>query len=149
MKPKLLLRIASLLMLFHMIGHTFGALGWKNAPNEAVGQVITGMETNHFEFMGRPVTLASFYEGYGFSMILVMLLISLLLWILSAETGNRLSARLLPLLAGFLLMVGILEYVYFFPFAAAFSFLAGLCTLVALLSQNKLSRLNVIRQPPD
>src|SRR5258708_39676052 len=119
MKPKLLFRIASLLMVLHLIGHTFGALSWKNAPNDTIGRVITSMQTNHFEFMGRSVTLASFYEGYGFLMILVLLLISWLLWLLSGETGSRLSARMLPLLAGFLLLMAIAEYIYFFPFAAA------------------------------
>ena len=37
MKPKILLRIASILMLLHTAGHTMGALTWKEAPNAAVG----------------------------------------------------------------------------------------------------------------
>jgi hypothetical protein len=132
MNPKLLLRIAAVLMFLHMIGHTFGALSWKDAPNDAISRVITSMQTNHFEFMGRSVTIASFYEGYGFTMIGVLLLISLLLWVLSGETGNRLSARLLPFLAVFLLGMAIVEYLYFFLFAAMFSLLAGLCTGIAV-----------------
>jgi fucose 4-O-acetylase-like acetyltransferase len=132
MKPKLLLRIAAVLMFLHTMGHTLGALTWKIAPNPAVGLVIKGMETNHFDFMGRSATLASFYDGFGFTMILVLLFISILLWLLSAETGTSLSARLVPMLAVFLLLMGVIEYIYFFPFAAAFTFIAGLCTVVSL-----------------
>ncbi|MDB4922090.1 hypothetical protein [Mucilaginibacter sp.] len=135
MKPKLLLRISAILMFLHTVGHTFGALSWKNAPNPSVGQVISGMQKNHFEFMGRSTTLASFFEGYGYTMILVLLLISVLLWLLAAEINNRLSAKLLPLLSVFLLLMAIIEYIYFFAFAAAFSLLAGLCTLLALFTR--------------
>src|ERR1700754_3944836 len=125
MKPKLLLRTASVLMFLHTMGHTFGVLHWKNAPNAVVGQTITSMQTTPFPFMGRNVTLASFYEGYGISMILVLLLFSLLLWLLSTDTGNRSIARLLPFLAVFLLAMAGVEYVYFFLFAAVVSLLAG------------------------
>jgi hypothetical protein len=134
MKPKLLLRIAAILMFLHTMGHTMGAFSWKTAPNPAVGLVIKGMETNHFEFMGRQVTLASFYDGYGFTMIIVLLFISILLWLLAADAGNSLSARLMPPVAVLLLLMGIIEYVYFFPFAAAFTFIAGLCTLASLFT---------------
>jgi len=34
-------------------------------PNAATTDVINGMPTNHFIFMGRLASLASFYEGYG------------------------------------------------------------------------------------
>lgn len=135
MKPKLLLRIGAILMFLHTIGHTIGALSWKDAPNPSVGQVLTGMQKNHFEFMGRTTTLASFYEGYGYTLILVLLLVSLMLWLLAAEINNPLSAKLLALLSVFLLLMGAVEYIYFFPFAAAFSLLAGLCTLLALFAR--------------
>jgi len=135
MKPKLLLRIAAILMFLHTIGHTLGALSWKNAPNAAVAQIVSGMLSTHFDFMGRSASIGSFYEGYGLIMILVLLLISLLLWLLSAQSGNPLSVRFMQLLGVLLLMMGVLEYIYFFPFAAAFSLLAGICTVWALFAR--------------
>src|SRR5947209_1836390 len=102
MKQKISLRIAAGLMLLHTIGHTFGALSWKNAPNEAIRRIITSMQTNAFDFMGRSVTLAHFYEGYGVILIFVLLFISVLLWLLSNETENRLAQRLLIPLTVFL-----------------------------------------------
>jgi len=122
------LRIASILMLLHTAGHTIGALTWKQAPNNRVALVITGMQNEHFLFMGREVSLGSFFEGYGFTMIGVLLLISCLLWLLSIT-----PVRSIIFLSGaFLLFMGVIELIYFFPFAAAFSLLAGVLTLYAL-----------------
>jgi len=140
MKAKLLLRIAAILIFLHTMGHTMGALSWKTAPNPTIGLIIKGMETNHFDFMGRSVSLASFYDGYGFTMILVLLFISILLWLLSADSSNSLSARLVPLMAVLLLLMGVIEYIYFFPFAAAFTLIAGLCTLGSLFTKGANSR---------
>ena len=129
MKPKILLRIAGILMLLHTAGHTVGALTWKDAPNARVAAVVTGMQQEHFRFMGRSLTIASFYEGYGFTMIGVLLLLSVLLWLLAAQ-----PLRPMILFVGlFLLFLGVIELIYFFLFAAAFSLLAGIFTLYAYL----------------
>lgn len=127
MKPKLLLRIAGIIMLLHTLGHTMGALGWKDAPNPAVKQVIDGMQTNHFDFMGRSSTLANFYAGYGYIMIGVLLFITILLWQLSATPVRKIAFSLAVLL----LFMGVMEYIYFFPLAAVFSVLAGLVAMFA------------------
>lgn len=128
MRPKILLRIASVIMLLHMLGHTIGALTWKDAPNAAEKQVIDGMLGNRFDFMGRSVSIGDFFAGYGYGMIGVLLLVSILLWLLSAE-HNR---RFILALGFFLLFLSIIEFIYFFPFAAAFSLLAGVTTLLAM-----------------
>jgi hypothetical protein len=127
MKAKTLLRTAAVLMLLHTAGHTVGALTWKQAPNAAMKQVVDGMLNNRFDFMGRSASIGDFYSGYGFIMIGVLLLLSLLLWILSTE-----HIRSMILVLGlFLVFMAIIEVIYFFPFAAAFSLLAGIATLTA------------------
>jgi hypothetical protein len=131
MKPKVLLRIAAILMFLHTIGHTIGALTWKQAPNAAVGRVVGAMQNNYFPFMGRQVSFGLFYDGYGISMILVLLLVSLFLWLLATDVQSKFVAPL----ALFLLLLGVVEYIYFFPFAAAFSLLAGLCAGAALVGK--------------
>jgi hypothetical protein len=132
MKPKIFLRIASVLMLLHTVGHTLGALSWRKAPNAAVQKVITAMESNRFQFMGRSASLADFYSGYGIIMIGVLLLITVLLWLGSDETDVRSFRKVQTLLTAFLVFLAVIEYIYFFPFAAAFSLLAGICTLISL-----------------
>lgn len=134
MKAKVLLRIAAVLMLLHTLGHTMGALTWKEAPNARVGAVINGMQNEHFGFMGRSVSLGGFFDGYGFSMIGVLLLVSVLLWLLAVEPNRR----FMLVLGLFLLFLAIIEFVYFFLFAAAFSLLAGVSTLLAY-GKSKLS----------
>ena len=124
---KIALRIAAVLMLLHTLGHTMGALTWKNAPNPAAKQVIDGMLSNRFDFMGRSVSIGDFYTGYGYCMVGVLLLVSVLLWLLSTEPNKR----LIVVLGLFLLFLAIIEFIYFFPFAAAFSLLAGISTLFA------------------
>lgn len=128
MRSKVLLRTAAIVMLLHTIGHTIGALTWKQAPNSPIAQVITGMENNHFQFMGRQTSLADFHEGYGLIMIAVLMFVSILLYVLSSAKNSG----VIMLTGIFLIILAIAEYIYFFPFAAAFSFLAGVCTLVSL-----------------
>jgi hypothetical protein len=136
-KPKHLVRIAALLMAFHALGHTMGALNWKKNPNEKVNLVITSMQTEHFDFMGRSATLGQFYQGYGIIMILVLVLISLQLWMLSDETGNPKATKMLTVMATFLVLMATFEYIYFFAFAAAVSFLAGVCVIVSLAAKKR------------
>jgi cellulose synthase/poly-beta-1,6-N-acetylglucosamine synthase-like glycosyltransferase len=131
MKPKLLLRTASVIMLLHTVGHTFGALGWKNAPNAAVAAVIAGMQREHFDFMGRSSTIADFYEGYGFINIFVLLLLSVLLWLLSGHATNPAVRNMSIVLGIFLVIMSVCEYIYFFPLAAIMSLIAGVCALLA------------------
>lgn len=137
MKPKLLLRIAAAVMFLHTIGHTFGALTWKKAPAPAVANVIREMENNHFEFMGRQVTIAGFYEGYGISMIGVLLLISLVLWTMGGDVQSRSTARLLPAMVVFLVFFSVTEWIYFFPLASVMSMVAALLCAMASVSAGK------------
>jgi hypothetical protein len=140
MKPKILLRIASILMLLHTAGHTIGALTWSDAPNAAVAQVVKGMEAVHFAFMGRQVTLGLFFSGYGFINIGVLLMITAMLWLLSANGNNNLFRGFTGLLGVFLVIMAMLEFVYFFVFAAVISTLAGICTLAALFLKDRVSK---------
>ncbi|MGF7079373.1 LIC_13387 family protein [Mucilaginibacter sp. UYCu711] len=104
MKAKILLRIGSVIMLLHTLGHTMGALTWKEAPNAAVKQVVDGMLNNRFDFMGRSASIGDFYTGYGYTMIGVLLLIAVLLWLLSTQP----SLPVILALGLFLLFMGVI-----------------------------------------
>jgi hypothetical protein len=127
MKAKILLRIAAIFMLLHTLGHTLGALTWKDAPNAAIKQVVDDMLNKHFDFLGRSASIGDFYAGYGYSMIGVLLLVSILLWFLSTEPIRR----MVLIMGLFLLFLGTIEFIYFFPLPAVFSLLAGVATLLA------------------
>ncbi len=132
MNAKNYLRIAAILMLLHTIGHTFGTLSWDSNPNPAVRQTISQMKTEHFDFMGRSSTLAGFYQGYGLIFIFVLLMISIQLWLLS----RRPNKPVLIVMSAFLVILAILEYRYFFPFAAG---ITGLAAILATLGTYRLA----------
>ena len=143
MKPKLYLRIAAAFTLLHTAGHLRGALGANKAPNERVAAVIAGMNSEHFDFMGRSATIGGFYMGYGIMFIFVLLLISFLLWYLSSRPVRTIQLAL----AGYLLTQAIAEYSYFFPFAALIS---GLAAILTALSAFKVPQASLTAAPsPD
>src|ERR1700722_11729860 len=135
MQPKFLLRIAATFMLLHTIGHTFGALTWKNAPNATIARLISDMINDRFDFMGRSVSVALFFEGYGVIMIFVLILASICLWLIGDDVETRIAQRLLVVFACFLLVVAITEFMYFFALAASFTLLAGVCVFLATVQR--------------
>jgi hypothetical protein len=128
MKPKILLRFASLMMCLHAVGHTIGALTWKKGPDPVIQQVVNDMISHKFIFMGALRSIGDFYEGYGMTMIIVLLLMAVLLWQLSSISIKYPlpSARLLIPISLSLLAIALMEFIYFFLLAASFSLIAGL-----------------------
>jgi hypothetical protein len=140
MKPKLLLRLAGVVMLMHTIGHTMGALTWDHAPNKPVANVLAGMKAEHFDFFGRQVTIAMFYQGYGYSMIGVLLLISVILWRAGSYVNDKMTQSILPFIGIFLIIFAIIEWIYFFPMPAALSSVAAMLTLMGHNSSRALKQ---------
>ncbi len=135
MKPKLLLRTASVLMLLHDMGHTFGALTWKKTEDPVMQEVINQMTGNKFPFMGAVRSMGEYYDGYGFISALAMFFIAAILWIASniSLQNSGIAINILIITSIILLLWGISELIFFFPFAAAFSLLAFLLTVIATM----------------
>jgi len=135
MNPKVLLRIAAILMFLHAVGHTIGASTWKKTPDPAKQAVINSMTSQKFPFMGTNRSMAEYYDGYGYACTLALLLITAVLWITSnvAPHSVALVKNILFVMSFILLAWGINELIFFFPFAAAFSLLSFLLTLIATL----------------
>ncbi|MGA7161548.1 MAG: hypothetical protein WBZ48_11135 [Bacteroidota bacterium] len=133
MKPKLLLRIASIVMILHDVGHIGGSLTWKQATDPEKQQVISQMTDHKFPFMGAMRSMGDYYDGYGFASALAILLIAAILWIVSGSVSQNpaLAKKILITVSAILLAWGINELIFFFPFAASFSLLAMLLTAVA------------------
>ena len=132
MTYKLLLRIASIAMLVHFLGHTMGHLMWRDTP-DAEG-VIGAMAGTLFPFMGTERSFADYYEGFSWFVVLMLAAAAVWLWVLSSRPV--LDRALLWPLAIMLLGFAGIELVYFFPFAAGMSALAGICTVVALVRKS-------------
>jgi hypothetical protein len=130
---KILLRIASILMLTHLIGHSLGQNGWKNATDPVQKEVGRQMMGPKFPFMGVSRSMGDYFDGYGYSASVSMLLFIVLLWIASCAVSLAadLLTRLVLTLALGLLAISIVEYVYFFPFAAGTTLLASLLVFMS------------------
>jgi hypothetical protein len=134
MKPKLLLRIAAILIFVHGVLHTIGFTSWKDAADPVQKEVVQQMTGHKFPFMGAVHSLGDYYEGFGYGCSIALILISVLLWIASAENMaiNRLAKQVVIATGIALLIWGTDELVYFFPFAAALTFVACICTLLSV-----------------
>jgi hypothetical protein len=62
MKPKMLLRIAAIVMVLHLAGHLFGHLTWKTPPTPEQQEVVKEMTTHKFPFMGAVHSMGDYYE---------------------------------------------------------------------------------------
>ena len=128
MKAKIILRIAAGLMFFHLLGHLVGATTWKTNPDPNVQQTINQMLDNKFMFMGATQTLAGHHDGYGYAGALALLFFAIILWIISSVDVNTkaISSKIVFVTSFIILLWGINELIFFFPFAAAFSLISSL-----------------------
>jgi hypothetical protein len=135
MKPKIILRLASLSMLLHTIGHTIGALSWKKDPDPNIQQVVDTMISHKFIFLGALRSIGDFYEGYGMTMIVVLLLMTILLWQLSTTyiLYPAPSAKLLQPISLALLIIALIEFKYFFFLPGTLTGIAGILAGWAVL----------------
>ena len=139
MKPKLLLRIASGTMIFHLLGHTMGHSSWKHTTDPIKQQVINQMNEHTFPFMGSIRSLADYYEGYGWLTSIGLIFFALILW-LTADVRKENAGLVLKLLIATticLLAWSIDELIFFFPFAACITLVAAILSLVAILQIRK------------
>lgn len=134
MKPRLILRLAALCIFVHLIGHFFGHFSWKDTPDPVKQEVIRQMTGPKFEFMGSVRSMGDYFEGYGL-ILLVVYAMSIAL-ILSAarfcDSNHDIARKVLtPIGIGYFAM-GIIEFMYFFPFAGSISLAAGALVLLAI-----------------
>lgn len=109
------LRLASVLSLLFAVGHTLGGLkSWSPmGPND----VLTAMQTVHFDVQGVTRGYLDFFVGFGFLLSVFLLTEAVLLW----QVGSlaRVNARLAkPLVWTFFLSsipMGVLTWTFLFP----------------------------------
>jgi len=134
MKPKLLLRIAAVLILIHAILHTSGFSQWKQDPDPAKQEVIKQMTGQKFPFMGTSRNMGNYYDGFGYAGSIALFLIALLLFIVSGDlSANPLLAKKVIVVISFALLAWATdEAIYFFPFAAGLTSVAAICGFASL-----------------
>ncbi len=134
MKAKLLLRFAAVLIMVHFLGHLAGHLKRKETTDPIKQEVIRQMTEHKFEFMGTTRSIDEYYEGYSLLMFIVFALVIYLLWISAAlaEKQAAIAQKIAWPIAMALLLFSVIEFIYFFPFAAGISLSASILTCLAI-----------------
>jgi hypothetical protein len=136
MKSKILLRIACLLILVHLLGHSMGHLQWDKPKDPKMKEVVDIMKGYSSEFMGATKSMANYFEGYSLILFFVFAMTILILWSVSSfiDTHKDIAVKILYPIAITYLAFGVIEYFYFFIFAASISFLAGVFVFLGINS---------------
>jgi hypothetical protein len=129
MKPKLLLRIAAILIIIHGVLHTTGFSQWKQDPDPGKREVIKQMTGHKFPFMGTSRNMGEYYDGFGYCGSVALLLIGALLLIIASDLSSNtaLAKKVIIALGVALLLWATDELIYFFPFAVGLTSVACIC----------------------
>lgn len=141
MSAKLLIRISAFLVFIHLLGHSLGHLNWDKPKDQGMIEVIDVMKNYSAAFMGSTKSMADYYNGYSLILFGLFGLSIALLWILSNDTikNPKMVRQLLYPIGLVYLFFGVIEFLYFFPFAASISTLVGISSLLSItkLETNK------------
>ena len=121
MTTTLLLRIASVISLVFTAGHTLGGLRKWSPMGE--NEVLKAMTDVRFDAMGANRSYLDFFMGFGWSISVLMLLQTVLLWQL-ASLARPDPARVRPMIAVFslaTLATDVIAWRFIFPIPALFS----------------------------
>ena len=128
MRPTVLYRIASVLLILFAAGHTLGFLRFK-APSPEGRAVWDAMNTVHFQVARSSFSYAGFYIGFGLFVTVYLLFAAYLAWHLGALGQKD------PHAIGFLgwaffvvqLATLVLSWIYFSAAPVIFSAVVLLC----------------------
>lgn len=136
MKPTILFKIASGLLAFFGMAHTFGMF---NEDEGEVKAVVSMMRSVHFDAMGTSRTVFDFYFGFGLLLTVFLLFSSVLSWQLGnlSKEQPAVARRIAWPLAATVLLVAVLCWMYFFIAPQVIASLAAVCLLAAAATINK------------
>ncbi len=142
MKPKLLLKIAAILIFIHLLGHSAGHMSWKHPKDPKMQVVVNTMLDYKAPFMGASRSMGDYFHGYSLTLFFVFGMSICMLWLIAGFVNEQpLIAKKIGYPLGIAYLgIGIIEAVYFFPLAAGISLLAGLIVVVALLRLPSISK---------
>ena len=136
MKPSLLYRIASILLILFAVGHT---LGFRQVdPKWGIDSFIQSMRSVHFNANGSERTYWDFFVGFGLFVTALMVFAAIVAWQFGGLPPETL-ARMRISAWGFVLcfaFVAFLSWRYFFLVPVIFSIAILVClTLAAWFSR--------------
>ncbi|EMY59923.1 LIC_13387 family protein [Leptospira terpstrae] len=142
MNAKLFLRISAGLLIFHLIGHSFGNATWDQTEDPIKQNVIHQMIEHKFPFMGTNRSMGEYFYGYGLITSIALSILAIYFLILSASLSEnqKLARKLIWATTIALLVTSTIEFLYFFPFAAGTTLLASVFAGLAAVNLPKESK---------
>jgi len=134
MTSKIFLRIAALMILVHLLGHAVGHFTWDKPEDQQMQGVVDTMLGYRANFMGATRSMGDYFNGYSLMMFFIYGMTISLLWSVSqfAESERSVTSRILYPIGIAYVAFGVIEFYYFFPFAAIMSLGAGILILLAV-----------------
>jgi hypothetical protein len=137
MKPRILYRISSVLLLLFAAGHTFGFR--QNIPAWGAEAVLAAMRSVHFDAQGFTRTYWDFFSAFGLFTSVFLVFSAALAWLLAGLPADTLSSvrSIGWAMAICFLAITALSWRYAFTTPLVFSALIAVCLLAAAwLSRN-------------
>jgi len=136
-KPTILYRSASVLMLLFAAGHTLGFR--QNVPEWGTDAVLALMRSVHFNAQGFTRTYWDFFSAFGLYLSLFLVFAAVLAWLLSnlpPETLSRVRSIAWALVLCFAAITAV-SWRYAFTTPIVFSVLITLCLTAAAWLSSK------------
>jgi hypothetical protein len=135
MKAKTIAKLALIPILVKVIGHSIGHMGWDTPADPRIMDIVSAMKGYTGEFMGSGYNMAEYYTGYSMMILIVYIITCFMIWFISDlyDTHPDIAKRLLmPIGLGYFVFA-VVEFRYFFPFAAWMSVLAGVIVIFSVI----------------
>jgi hypothetical protein len=131
MKASPLYRTASVLLLLFAIGHTLGFR--KTDPKWGVDNLISSMQSLHFDAQGFNRTYWDFYVGFGLFVSVFLVFMAVLAWQLGGLPAESLALMrgIAWVLAICFVAIALLSWKFFFIVPLIFSVLIMACLIAA------------------
>jgi hypothetical protein len=142
MKPKSILRTGSIITFLQALAHTSAFSMWKQPDDPIVSGVIKQMIESKFLIMGTMRSLADIHDGLGYTLSIDLCFIGIVMWFTSGslEQDGRFRRSIILACSFVLLGWSIIQIVFFFPLAVAFSLAASLLGFYSIVLLNKEKR---------
>jgi hypothetical protein len=134
MNSKILLRIAVVVIFIQLLGHSVGHFIWDKREDPKMMEVVASMKNYSAPFMGATKSMADYYNGYSFVIFGLYGMTIVILWFASdfISKHKEIAKQLLIPIGIAYLFFGVIEFIFFFPFAASLGLLAGMLTLLSV-----------------
>ncbi|NUM81419.1 hypothetical protein HUU42_11495 [bacterium] len=133
MKSSIFFKVASGLLAFFGMAHTFGMFTEDEGEIKAV---VSMMRSVHFDAMGTSRTVFDFYFGFGLLLTLFLLFSSVLSWQLGnlSKEQPAIARRIAWPFAVAILVVAVLCWMYFFIAPQVIASLAAVCLIAGAIT---------------